>query len=74
MRAEPAVGRQAVVDRGGELVLGRQPVVDGHDERAGVLGQARAQPVMGLEVALHPAAAVEVRHGRQRRAAAALAA
>ena len=67
MGAEPAVGRQAVLDRGRELVLGRQPVVDGHDERAGALGQPRAQAVMRLEVALHPAAAVKVRHGRQQR-------
>src|SRR5262249_60737302 len=62
----PGVGGEAVVDRRRELVLGSQPVVDGHDEHPGVLGQPRAEPVVGLEIALHPAAAVEVRDGRLR--------
>ena len=64
MRAQPAVGGEAVVDRGRELVLRRQPVVHRDDQRARVLRQPRAEPVMRLEIALHPAAAVEVRDGR----------
>src|SRR5438132_2886999 len=67
LRPGPAIRRQAVLDRGRELVLGRQPIVDGHDEHTRVLGQPRAEAVMRLEIALNPAAAVEVRDGGLRR-------
>ena len=41
-------------------MLGREPVVDADDARAGLVGQRAADGVDGLEVAQHPAAAVQV--------------
>ena len=56
----PSAKRPGVVDRGGEGVLGREPVVDREDRDAGVVGEQAAGAVVGVEVAEHPAAAVEV--------------
>ncbi len=52
-------GGERVVDRGRELVLGREPVVDAHDDDPGPVGQHPALVVVGVEVADHEAAAVE---------------
>ena len=60
----PAHGRHAVVDRRRERMLGRQPIVDGHDRHAAGGREGADGAVMGLEVADDPAAAVEVHeHG-----------
>ena len=67
VRAKPAIRGEAIVDGGRELVLGRQSIIDRNDDRAGTQREPRAQAVVRLEIALHPAAAVEVRDHRARR-------
>ena len=64
MLDDPAVRRHRVVVRRGEGVLGRQPVVDRQDPDAAALGQEPAGRVVAVEVAVHPAAAVEVHQQR----------
>ena len=59
MGDRPLQGGQGVVDRGGELVLGGEAVVDAHDDHAGLIGQYPALVVVGVEVAHDEAAAVE---------------
>ncbi len=49
-----------VVDRGREPVLGREPVVDADDDRAGVVGEQPAHALVGVQVTDHETAAVEV--------------
>src|SRR5919201_429116 len=65
---KPAIGGEAVLDRGREFVLGRQPIINSDDQHARVLRQPSTQPVMGFEVTLYPPTAVEIRDGRLRRA------
>jgi hypothetical protein len=67
--ADPSIGGETVLHRGGELGLRRQAIVDGHHDDPGAVGDARAEAVMRLEIALHPAAAVEVHQGGARAAA-----
>jgi hypothetical protein len=67
VRSKPAIRGNAVVDRGRELVLGGQTVVDGDHHHVSVLREPRAQAVMCFQIALYPAAAVEVRHRRLQR-------
>ena len=62
----PLQRRPCIVDSGGELVLGRQPVVDGDDDRGRRVGECAAELVVALQVADHPAAAVEVDQRRLR--------
>ena len=45
---------------GGKFVLGCEPIVDGDDETRGGVGERSADLVVALEVADHPAPAVEV--------------
>ena len=52
--------RPAVIERGGEAVLGSVPVVHRHDERVAAHAQVPAQRIVGVGVAENPAAAVEV--------------
>ena len=54
-----AEGGERVVDRGREPVLGREAVVDGQHARARRRGEQAGGRVVGVEVADHPAAAVE---------------
>ena len=63
---DPARGRDGVVDGGRELVLGRQPVIDRNDDAARGVGERAADLVVALQVADHPAAAVEEDQGRLR--------
>ena len=58
-----------VFDGGGEGVLGGEPVVHREDRGPGGVGEEAADPVVGLEVADHPAAAVEIDEQRRRRPA-----
>ena len=58
--AGPGEGGPGVLDRGREGMLGRQPVVDREHRRPGRGGEEAADAVVGVEVADHPAAAVEV--------------
>ncbi|VAZ94141.1 hypothetical protein LAUMK35_02523 [Mycobacterium pseudokansasii] len=46
-------------------MLRRQPVVDRHDHRAGAHGMVTAGAVMGVEIAHHETATVEVQHHRR---------
>jgi hypothetical protein len=46
-------------------VLGRQPVVDGYHDRVGADGMLATGTVVGVEVAHHEAAAVEVHRNRR---------
>ncbi len=43
-------------------MLGRQPVVDGYDDRIGAHRVLARRAVVGVEVAHHEAAAVEIQH------------
>ena len=67
---DPARGGDGILDRGRKLVLRRQPVVDRNDDAARRVGERAADLVVALQVADHPAAAVE---DRPARAAAGLA-
>ena len=49
----------AVLDGGGKAVLGRQPIIDGEHQQLAFMGELAADHVMGLDVADHPAAAME---------------
>ena len=49
----------AVLDGGGKAVLGREPVIDGEHQQLAFMGELAADHVMGLEIADHPAAAME---------------
>ena len=49
----------------GARVLGREPVVDRHDDGAGAVGEGPRGGVGGVEVADHPAAAVEPQQERR---------
>ena len=60
VRTGPAEGREGILDRRGEGVLGRKPVIDRQDVDVGIAADAPAQSVMGVEVARHEAAAVVV--------------
>jgi len=62
----PARGRDAVVHRGGETMLGSHAVVHRDHGAAGGNGQLAAQRVVGVQVADHPATAVEVHQHRRR--------
>ncbi len=64
----PAEGRRRILHRGGEAMLGRQPVVDREHVHAGVSREEAAGAVVGVEVADHPAAAVVVDEERAPRA------
>ena len=63
----PAGGGESVVDGGREGGLRCQPVGHRHHHGAGVAGDGARGVVVGLEVADHPAAAMEQHHRRQRR-------
>src|SRR4030095_13495447 len=60
VRGDPARGRPRVVYRGGELVLGGQTIVHRDHAHARRGGELAAEHVVGLEIAAHPADAVEV--------------
>ena len=60
MLGDPAHRGQRVVDGRGPRVLGREPVVDGDDHDVGAAADPAAGLVVGVEVADHEAAAVEV--------------
>ena len=55
-----------VLDRGRERVLGRQAVVDADDHGADARAEQPAHALVGVEVADHEAAAVEVDDRRYR--------
>ena len=57
---DPVECGYAVVDGGRELVLRGQPVVDRHDRAPGAVGEDPTVGVVGVEIAEHPAATVEV--------------
>ena len=57
----------AVVERRRERVLGREPVVDRHDDRARRVRELAGDAVELLDAADHPAAAVEVHDDREAR-------
>ena len=57
---QPAIGRDGVVDGGGEGMLGAQPIIDGESSRAAHPGQPRHQPAMRLDRADRVPAAVQI--------------
>ena len=67
MGDDPARGRPGVVGGGGEFVLGGQAIVHRDHAGAGLRGELPAEDVMRLQIADHPAAAVEVDVDRQPR-------
>ncbi len=66
VRDRPLEGGEGVFDRRRERVLRRQPVADREDPAAGRRGEEPAHPVVHVEVADHPAAAVVVDEQRGR--------
>ena len=64
-RARLRVGRDpfrrgdGVVDGGGEFVLGREAIVDRDHDQLALIGELAADDVVGVEIADHPAAAME---------------
>ncbi len=58
----PGGGGVAVVDGGGEAVLGGEAVADAHHHGPRAAAQGPARPVVGVDVADHPPAPVEVGH------------
>ena len=65
MRRAPLHGREGVLGGGGELVLGREPVVDGHHDAPGAVAQIARDRIVGVEVADDVSAAVVVHERRQ---------
>jgi len=61
----PASRRIGVVGGSGILVLGSQSIIHGHHDAVGGRGDPRAQALVGIEVAHHPAAAVVIDEHRQ---------
>ena len=57
--------RKGVLERAGKPHLGRAAIIDGDDDRAGLDRKPARLPVMGVEIAGDPAAAVE-EHDRRR--------
>ena len=63
----PLEGGVAVVDPGGEGVLGGEPVLGRHDDGTDVAGDLGGEPVLHLDGADDEAAAVDVEQRRPRR-------
>ena len=61
----PFGGGDAVVDRSGIFVLGREAIVDGDDDQLALMGHLAADHVVGIDIADHPAAAVEEHQARR---------
>ena len=63
---DPFCRGDRVIGGGGKFVLGREAVIDrDHDQRA-CIGELAADDVVGVEIADHPAAAME-EHQRRRK-------
>lgn len=60
---------KGVLECAGESRFGRAAIIDGDDDRAGLDRKVACLPVVGLEVARDPAAAMEEHHGRRGRGA-----
>ena len=60
---QPGQRRHGVLHRGGEGVLGREPIVEREHGRARVVAQRAAEDVVGLEIADHAAAAMHEEDG-----------
>ena len=69
VRERPLVRGEAVVGRGRELRFRREPVVDRHHDRAGVIREQPPELVVRVEVARDPSATVEPQQQRQARLA-----
>ena len=65
-RRRPARRVQAIVNTGGEFVLGSQAVIDRGDDAAGAGTQISAHPVMRIEAAQDEAADVKEHEQRKR--------
>ena len=63
--ADPLQGGGGVLQRCRKRVFRRQPVVNGDDANSCAVGQSAANPVMALQVADNPAAAVQKHHTGQ---------
>src|SRR3546814_2998375 len=61
---DPARGGEGVLHGGREPVLRPHAVVDGNHRPAGPVGQMPTDAVMGVDVADHPAAAMEIDEDR----------
>ena len=62
----PLQCREAVIDRGGEFVLGPHAVIDRSDKRPGAGAQIARDEIMGIEASDHVAAAVVIDDRRHR--------
>ncbi|MHC2842327.1 hypothetical protein ACVINU_005261 [Bradyrhizobium diazoefficiens] len=56
---------KGILEGAGKARLRRATIVDGDDDRAGLDRKVACLPVMGLEIARDPAAAVKKHHGRR---------
>ena len=66
MICDPLRGGDGVLDGRGKLVFGRQPIVDGDYDQFAVNSQSTAHHVVGVQIADHPAAAVEEDEARRK--------
>ena len=66
---DPAQGGGGVVQRRGPFVFRRQAIIHRDDAKAAFMREQAAEPVMGVQIAHHKAAAMEIDQGRQRLAA-----
>jgi hypothetical protein len=62
-RCRPRERGERVVERSRVGVLGREAIVDGHDDAPGIVGETDATEILGVEVAGHEAASVQVDRG-----------
>lgn len=59
MRTHPARGRNAIIDRRGETMLGPEAIVDRNYRKPAGKRKLPADDVVGIEVTDYPAAAVK---------------
>ena len=60
MRLDPLHRRKRIVERGGEFVFGREAIIDRDHAQTTLVRELAAQTVMGIEIADHEPAAVEI--------------
>jgi hypothetical protein len=69
IRENPARGGDGIVERRRPFVFRRQAIIHRHDNKAALMRDQAAKPVMGVEIAHDKTAAMEKDHRRQRFAA-----
>src|ERR1700686_1725044 len=68
MIRDPSGRRDRVIDGGRKFMFGREPVIDGDDEKLSLIGELAAHHVMRIKIADHPATAVKEHQARRKSA------